>query len=263
MASIVDNPPKILSDSMLNDLKRKQTITGGDKITKKPRFEEETEEVSNSNGNHQEGGNDDEPKNTTPQVETVDSTPIDLSKINTEMEVDDKKMITPDDIRKLKELLRQEEAKLQLIKRIKASITLSEPANKPKVKNPIAKIAPNAISNSTSSNGTNGNGVHISSNSAPTVAKVKAENGVNENVVTNGISATSRLKPNKPVKTEIRSSSPVNGSTEKMITTSASFEKNRVKREQLKQQLNKTLNEITQTPPPPPPNVNFFPDRDE
>jgi hypothetical protein len=64
-----------------------------------------------------------------------------------------------------------------------------------------------------------------------------------------------------PVKKEIpRPTSPSSGSnTEKIMSTSASFEKNRVKREHLKQQLNKTLNEITQTPPAPTPDVNFFP----
>ena len=120
MASIVDNPSKILSDSMLNDLKRKQTITGGDKVSKKPRFDDdEKTDMVTTNGNHTEKCNDvvDNGEQPTPAKVEPTAAPIDLSKINTEMEVDDGKIITPDDIRKLKEMLRQEEAKLQLIKR--------------------------------------------------------------------------------------------------------------------------------------------------
>ena len=42
-------------------------------------------------------------------------------------------------------------------------------------------------------------------------------------------------------------------------TTAASYEKNRARKDLLKQQLNKTLKEITQAPPPPSTDVNFFP----
>ena len=63
-----------------------------------------------------------------PRISPVGSpdAPIDLSKINNgeaveSMEINspktEQKIITPEDIRKLKEILRQEEAKLQLIKR--------------------------------------------------------------------------------------------------------------------------------------------------
>jgi len=108
MASIVDNP------TLLNDLKRKQPVVTDFEETKKPRFD--TDEEENTNGNQPNGDTGVKCNNET--------APIDLSKINTAssevMEVeenDDDKIISPDDIRKLKELLRQEEAKLQLIKR--------------------------------------------------------------------------------------------------------------------------------------------------
>lgn len=148
-----------------------------------------------------------------------------------------------------------------LLNRIKASITLSEPANKPKVKNPVGKIVPNTTS-TPSSNHQSVNGIHKSStpsNSINHTQRIKTENG---GVTANGgvsIRGTSGVPLKQPVIKSERPTSPTTGSTEKMITTSASFEKNRIKREQLKQQLNKTLNEITQTPPPPTPDVNFFP----
>ena len=42
-------------------------------------------------------------------------------------------------------------------------------------------------------------------------------------------------------------------------STAASYEKNRQRKDLLKQQLNRTLKEITQAPPPPASDVNFFP----
>ena len=42
-------------------------------------------------------------------------------------------------------------------------------------------------------------------------------------------------------------------------STAASYERNRQRKDLLKQQLNRTLKEITQAPPPPSTDVNFFP----
>ena len=88
--------------------------------------------------------------------------------------------------------------------------------------------------------------------------------GVPASSAAHAIHAARNSQPgvNHSVKTESgthRANSPVSGSTEKMLSISKSFESNRTKREQLKQQLNKTLNEITATPAAPSPDVNFFP----
>jgi hypothetical protein len=57
-----------------------------------------------------------------------------------------------------------------------------------------------------------------------------------------------------------RSNSPmVPGDKATVQSTAASYEKNRNRKDLLKQQLNRTLKEITQAPPPPASDVNFFP----
>ena len=57
-----------------------------------------------------------------------------------------------------------------------------------------------------------------------------------------------------------RSNSPLVTSDKATVqSTAASYEKNRNRKDLLKQQLNRTLKEITQAPPPPASDVNFFP----
>ena len=113
--------------------------------------------------------------------------------------------------------------------RIKASITQCEPV-KPKVKlgATIAKVEVTVPV----TNGLNGKGpvTHLA-------RKSEKENGLGQiGPKVNGVK--------KEVKTE-RAASPVTSANEKMVATGASFERNREKREELKRELNKTLNRIT------------------
>ena len=126
--------PKILTESLLNDLKRKQLLLNNEAISgvKKARIEPKLASnfvaISANGGGRLTPVNSQGVKTTdekviaiaqvAPSIPAAD--PIDLSKINKEMEVEtthEDKIVTPEDIRKLKEMLRQEEAKLQLIKR--------------------------------------------------------------------------------------------------------------------------------------------------
>lgn len=168
-------------------------------------------------------------KNDVPKTEEV--------KMETE-EVKEEK-ITIEEIRRLKEILRQEDAKLQLIKKIKATI------NPPSKTKSVPKIE----------------------------AKVKNENGIN----TNGLKPVATVQIRKPEPNRLNQTDPLSGSTGIKLnslranspmlqtdkvsvqTTAASYEKNRARKDLLKQQLNKTLKEITQAPPPPSTDVNFFP----
>ena len=110
--------------------------------------------------------------------------------------------------------------------RIKASINQCESV-KPKVKIGGATIAKVEVTVPTSIQ--NGKAHHLP------LRKSEKENGIPK-LTQNGIK--------KEVKTE-RSSSPVTSANEKMVATGASFERNREKREELKRELNKTLNRIT------------------
>ena len=113
-----------------------------------------------------------------------------------------------------------------MIFRIKASINQCESV-KPKVKIGGATIAKVEVTVPTSIQ--NGKAHHLP------LRKSEKENGIPK-LNQNGIK--------KEVKTE-RSSSPVTSANEKMVATGASFERNREKREELKRELNKTLNRIT------------------
>ena len=126
MASIVESSspnrieanPKILSESALNDLKRKQVEKLTDEnLIKKARIGNENGRGVAENGDHA-NGNDETAIDLSKIPPKNDSSKTDSSKTDSSnaMEVDEE-IITPEDIRKLKELLRQEEAKLQLIKR--------------------------------------------------------------------------------------------------------------------------------------------------
>jgi hypothetical protein len=135
MASIVESSSpnrieaKILSESALNDLKRKQVEKLSDEnLIKKARIADENGREVAANGDHANGDEtaiDLSKVAAAPKVDSsnTDSSKTDLSKTDSSktessnaMDVEEE-LITPEDIRKLKELLRQEEAKLQLIKR--------------------------------------------------------------------------------------------------------------------------------------------------
>ncbi len=119
MASIVESSSpnrieaKILSESALNDLKRKQVEKlSGENLIKKARIADENGREVAANGDHANGGE------TAIDLSKTDSSKTDSSKTDSSNAMDvEEELITPEDIRKLKELLRQEEAKLQLIKR--------------------------------------------------------------------------------------------------------------------------------------------------
>ncbi|CBY43232.1 unnamed protein product [Oikopleura dioica] len=160
--------------------------------------------------------------------------------------------ITAEDIRKLKELLRQEEAKLLLIKRIKASIAIPEQGKKPSPASlTAATTVPSLPTTTSSSTVPSSNGIHAAS-----PASLNATKSIGEMGSSAGAAAAKGSK-STTAENITHSSSSATGSKLEQVTQS--FERSKSKREELKNELNQTLNSITTMPPSAHHDVNFFP----
>jgi len=229
-------------EPLVNDQKRK-ILAGqpnGDNVVKRAKLDLNSGDLVKPVALIETGDQENEIA-TSPATEPEEKMEPELELVKVET---DEPEITLDEIRRLKEILRQEDAKLQLIKKIKATMIISDP-KKPKIE---AKIKLETGIKS---------GIRGATGPVVTVRIPKPSNATSTD--DKSLAASRIASGLSSGNTGGRSNSPMTDSKATVQSTAASYERNRQRKDLLKQQLNRTLKEITQAPPPPSTDVNFFP----